>query len=84
MDATRANTRVGDAGARTALHGAANALLTRATKFSMLNRWAMDVARRRGMRRAKLARRLLTVLHRIWADGTEFVRGKDPAAAAAA
>ena len=46
----------------------------------------MDVAKRRGMRRAKvaLARKLATVLHRIWADGTEFVWGKDPAAAAAA
>jgi len=48
--------------------------------------FALDVAKRRGMRRAKvaLARKLATVLHRIWADGTEFVWGKDPAAAAAA
>ena len=50
-------------------------LLTRATKFSTLKRWAMDVAKRRGMRRAEvaLARKLATVLDRIWADGTEFV-----------
>jgi len=68
-----------------ALHDAANALLTRATWFNTLKRWALDVARRRGMRRAKvaLARKLATVLHRIWADGTEFVWGKDPAAAKA-
>jgi hypothetical protein len=80
-DVTGAITRVGDASVRTALHDAANALLLRATKFSTLKRWAMDVAKRRGMRRAKvaLARKLATVLHRIWVDGTEFVWGKDPA-----
>jgi hypothetical protein len=44
--------------------------------------WVVDVAKRRGMWRAKvaLARKLATVLHHIWADGTEFVWGKDPAA----
>ena len=75
MDVTGGITRVGDAGVRTALRDAANALLTRAGKFSTLKRWAMDVAKRRDMRRAKvaLARKLATVLHRIWADGTEFV-----------
>ncbi len=31
-------TRIGDAGLRTALHDAANALLTRATRFSTLKR----------------------------------------------
>ena len=30
-----------------------------------------------------LARKLATVLHRIWADGTEFVWGKDPDTVAA-
>ena len=86
IDVIGAITKVGDVGVRTALHDAANVLLTRATKFSTLKRWALDVAKRRGMRRAKvaLARKLATVLHRIWADGTEFVWGKDPAAAAAA
>ena len=66
-DVTGAITRMGDASVRTALHDAANALLTRATKFSTLKRWAMDIAKRRGMRRAKvaLARKLATVL-RTW------------------
>ena len=83
-DVTGGITRVGDASVRTALHDAANALLTRAHRFSTLKRWALDVAKRRGMRRAKvaLARKLATVLHRMWADGTEFAWGKDPAAAA--
>ena len=76
-------TRVGDAAMRTALHDAAHALLSRVTRFSKLKRWAMDAAKRRGLRRANvaLAHKLATVLHRIWADGTEFVWGKDPAAA---
>ena len=84
-DVTGGITRVGDASVRSALHDAANALLTRGTRFSTLKRWAVDVAKRRGMRRAKvaLARKLATVLHRIWADGTEFVWGKEKVAAAA-
>ena len=35
---------------------------------------AMQIARRRGMKKAivALARRLAVILHRIWVDGTEF------------
>jgi transposase len=64
----------GDAMVRTALYEAANAVLSRPIRFSALKRWAMDVAKRRGQRRAKvaLARKLGTVLHRMWVDGTEF------------
>ena len=83
MEVAGAITKVGDAGVRTALHDAANALLTWATKFSTLKRWATDVAKRRGMRaKVAMARKLATVLHRILADGTDFVWIKDPAAAA--
>ena len=66
-DVTGSITKFGDAGVRTALHDAANALLTRATRFSTLKRWALEVAKRRGMRRARvaLARKLATVLHRM-------------------
>ena len=65
--------KVGDAMVRTALYEAANVMLTRASRFSTLKRWALEVARRRGMRRAKvaLARKLATVLHRMWVDGSE-------------
>jgi hypothetical protein len=57
-------------------------MLTRAGKFSSLKRWALEVAKRRGMRRAKvaLARKLATILHRLWADGSEFRFGKEVAA----
>ena len=36
--------------------------------------WAMQIARRRGMKKAivALARRLAVIMHRIWVDGTEF------------
>jgi transposase len=76
--------KCGDAMVRTALYEAANAVLSRPTRFSALKRWAMDVARRRGLKRAKvaLARKLAGVLHRLWADGTEFRWGKAMEAAA--
>lgn len=75
--------RVGDAMVRTALFEAANAMLSRATRFSALKRWAMGIAKRRGMKRAKvaLARKLAVVLHRMWVDATEFRWTKDAAAA---
>jgi hypothetical protein len=47
----------GDAGVRTALHEAANVILTRTRKGSSLKKWAMGVAKRAGMRKAKVARR---------------------------
>jgi transposase len=76
-------TKVGDAMVRTVLYEAANAVLSRPTRFSTLKRWALDVAQRRGLKRAKvaLARKLGTVLHRMWADGTEFRCGKEVQAA---
>lgn len=70
--------KVGDALVRTALFEAAHIMLTRATRFSSLKRWALEVAQRRGMKRAKvaLARKLGVVLHRMWVDATEFRWGK--------
>ena len=63
---------------RTALYEAANVLLTRAVRFSALKRWALEVAKRRGMKRAKvaLARKLAVVLHRMWVDGTDLPLGQ--------
>ena len=75
--------KVGDAMVRTALFEAAHIMLTRATRFSSLKHWALDVARRRGMKRAKvaLARKLGVVLHRMWVDGTDFRWSKTAAMA---
>ena len=69
--------------ARKALYEAASVMLTRAGRFSRLKRWGLEVAKRRGVRRAKvaLAHKLSTVLHRLWADGGEFRFGQEAAAA---
>ena len=82
-DVTGGISKVGDAMVRSALYEAANVMLTRAGRFSSLKRWAMAVAARRGMKRAKvaLARKLASVLHRMWLDGTGFRFSKEIAAA---
>ena len=73
-DVTGGITRTGDEMVRTALYEAANVLLSRITRFSKLKRWGMDVAKRRGSKRAKvaLARKIAVILHRMWVDGSEF------------
>jgi hypothetical protein len=71
---------------RTALYEAAQVLLTRTQKWSWLKAWGMQIARRRGARKAMvaLARRLAVVMHLMWIDGTEFRSRKETDAAAAA
>ena len=73
-DVTGGITRAGDEMVRTALYEAANVLLVRITRFSKLKRWGMDVAKRRGSKRAKvaLARKIAVILHRMWVDGTTY------------
>ena len=79
-DVTGGITRVGDEMVRTALYEAANILLSRVTRFSVLKRWGMDIAKRRGTKRAKvaLARKIGVILHRMWIDGTSFRWTKEP------
>src|SRR3954451_2389942 len=81
-DVTGGISKVGDTKVRTALYEAANAVLARTSRVSALGRWAMEVARRRGMKRAKvaLARKLAGVLQRMWANGADFRRGEEAAA----
>ena len=73
-DRTGAISKAGDAVVRTVLFEAANVMLTRSTRFSSLKAWALRVAGRGGMKKAKLAlaRKLAVVLHRMWVDGTTF------------
>jgi transposase len=74
--------KIGDASVREALYQAAHVMLTKPVKdCSELKGWAMRIARRAGMNKAKvaLARKLAVILHRMLADGTPF----NPAAAAA-
>jgi transposase len=79
---TGAISKCGDDMMRVMLYEAAQSTL-RSTKWSWLKAWAMQVARRRGMKKATvaLARRLAVIMHRIWVDGTEFCWTREAAAA---
>lgn len=76
-DITGCISRIGDKQGRASLYEAAHVILTRSTMASGLKQWAQRVARRAGMRRAKvaLARRLAVVMHRMLVDGTPFDPG---------
>jgi transposase len=76
--------RCGDELAGTALYEAAHTLLVRSRKWSSLRAWGMQIAKRRGMARARVAvaRKLAVLLHRMWRDQTEFRFGKEPIATA--
>jgi transposase len=84
-DITGRISKIGDAGVRTVLYEAANVILTRPVKGSTLKCWAMAVAKRAGMRKAKvaLARKLAVILHRMWVEGTPFRADKAAASMAA-
>jgi len=74
-DYTGRISKIGDGSVRTALYEAAHVMLTRPIKgCSYLKSWAMRIARRAGMSKAKvaLARRLAVIMHRMLADGTRF------------
>jgi transposase len=66
--------KMGDGSVRTALYEAAHVILTRPIKGGALKSWAMKLARRAGMMKAKvaLARKLAVVLHRMWVDAIKF------------
>src|SRR6266403_1685892 len=73
IDRSGSISRCGDEMMRVMLYEAAQSML-RSKKWSWLKAWAMQIARRRGMKKAivALARRLAVIMHRIWVDGTEF------------
>src|SRR5262245_8034183 len=81
-DRTGAISRCGDEMMRVMLYEAAQSML-RSKKWSWLKAWAMQIARRRGMKKAivALARRLAVIMHRIWVDGTQFRWSRETAAA---
>jgi transposase len=59
---------------RSYLYEAANVLLTRVPKWFALKAWGVRLAKRSGLRKAKVAvaRKLAVILHRMWIEGTEF------------
>jgi transposase len=74
-DYTGRISKIGDSSVRTALYEAAHIMLTKPVKgCSQLKSWAMRIARRAGMSKAKvaLARRLAVIMHRMLADQTPF------------
>lgn len=66
--------KAGDADVRSALYAAANAMMMRSVASSEIKSWGLRLMRRKGRRRAvvAVARKLAVVMHRMWADGTEF------------
>jgi transposase len=74
-DVTGRISKIGDAAVRTALYEAAHIVLTKPIKgCSQLKSWAMRIARRAGMKKAKvaLARKLAVILHRMLVTATPF------------
>jgi transposase len=83
-DRSGAISKCGDEMMRVMLYEAAQILLVRSRRWSWLKAWAMQIARRRGLKKAivALARRLAVIMHRIWVDGTEFRWTRQEVAAA--
>jgi transposase len=67
-------TKQGDGTVRKLLCEAANLTLTRTRQTLSLKSWALKIAKRRGLRKARvaLARRLAVIVHGMRRDGTLF------------
>jgi len=75
--------RCGDTLARTLMYEAAVVILARVKRASRLKDWALAIAKRSGMGKARvaLARKLSVILHSVWRSGEPF-RWSAPIAAA--
>ncbi|OJH43083.1 IS110 family transposase [Paracoccus sp. SM22M-07] len=71
----------GDSGVRWALVEAAGIIMRQKTKSSPLKVWGTALAKHRGPAKAlvAVARRLATILHRMWIDNTEYRWQAQPA-----
>ena len=74
VDYTGSISKCGDRRMRTLLYEAANVLLTRYKGSLKLKDWALAIAKRSTMRKARiaLARRLAIIMHAMLLHGTEF------------
>jgi transposase len=82
-DVTGRISKIGDGSVRAALYEAANVILARPVRgCTALKSWAMRLAARAGMRKAKvaLARKLAVILHRMLADNLGFAAERAAAA----
>ncbi|ESZ02179.1 hypothetical protein X736_31050 [Mesorhizobium sp. L2C089B000] len=62
--------------ARTALYEAAHSLLVLSKNWSRLSAWGMNVAKRRGMARARVAVAACSLAFCMWSGATEFRFGR--------
>jgi transposase len=74
MDRALPLSKAGDSLLRTLLYEGATSLLARSGKECALRRWGLRLAKRLGVRKARvaIARKLAVILHAIWIDGTWF------------
>jgi transposase len=74
MDWSGRISRAGDAAVRRALYQAANVLIHHSRGWCALKSWAVRLAGRRGLGRAKvaLARKLAVVMHKLWTTGETY------------
>lgn len=74
MDSPGRISKAGDRDVRATLYAAANAMMMRSVASSEIKSWGLRLMRRKGRRRAgvAVARKLAVVMHRMWADNTEF------------
>ncbi|MFZ3585353.1 IS110 family transposase [Loktanella sp. DJP18] len=65
---------------RSYLYEAAGTIITRIVKWSRLKAWGVRLYKRVGFKRAAIAvaRKLATIMHAVWSDGTEFVYSNEP------
>ena len=74
MDNPGRISKAGDRDVRSTLYAAANAMMMRSVASSEIKSWGLRLMRRKGRRRAvvAVARKLAVIMHRMWADKTEF------------
>jgi transposase len=84
-DYTGRISKTGDVAVRTALHEAANTIMIRPSKAIRLKAWAMAIAMRSGMKKAKvaLARKLGVIMHAMLHNGQVFSSSQIESAAMA-
>jgi transposase len=74
LDRTGRISKRGDRLTRSYLYEAANVLLKVVRRGSPLKSWGLKLAKRIGSKKAKvaIARKMATIMHCIWTDGTQF------------
>lgn len=85
IDRSGGISKCGNSALRTLLFEAAVSMLTRSQKWSRLKAWGVNLAKRSSFKTAcaGVARKLATIMHRMWVDKTNFVFGKEAVLAAA-